>query len=103
MTFDIETVPVAFNMDLANAPTSQRFCREACDLMGLLVDDSWFINEDDDTDENYADSEYVDWIGDQLAMRGYCALWNAGDVVVFDLRNLSDDDRESFFEETENW
>lgn len=100
---DIDNVPVAFNMDLANAPTSQRFCREACDLMGLLVDDSWFINEDDDTDENYADSEYVDWIGDQLAMRGYCALWNAGDVVVFDLRNLSDDDRESFFRETENW
>jgi len=32
-TFDLETVPVCFNMDLANAPTSARFCYEAAAVL----------------------------------------------------------------------
>lgn len=30
-------------------------------------------------------------------------LWSCGDVVVFDLRTLSDEEREMFFEATEGW
>jgi hypothetical protein len=86
---------VVFNMDLANGPTGERFCREACDVMGLLVDDSYFT---DDDEESFL-GEYIDWLDDQLSMRGYHAHWDAGDVVVYDLRPLSDDERDAFFEQ----
>lgn len=95
--FDVETVPVAFNMDLANGSTSKRFCRQVASMFGeeTDVDDPTFAEE-------FVDEEVQDWT-DRLGKEGYYAHWSCGDVVVFDLRNLSDDDRESFFEETENW
>jgi hypothetical protein len=94
-TFDVDKVPVLFNMDLANAPTSERFCREAAACLNAEFDeDGW--------SEEFA-SEIVDEWSDKLASAGYCALWNAGDVVVFDLRALNEDEREAFYKATENW
>ncbi len=45
----------------------------------------------------------MDEWNDKLSEAGYCALWNAGDVVVYDLRELSDEAKEAFYAETENW
>lgn len=85
---DIDNVPVAFNMDLANAPTGVRFCIQAATML-------------DEVDTLPPDlSDYMEDLGeviyhweDRLADAGYCAIWNAGDVVVYDLRALSDDER----------
>jgi hypothetical protein len=88
---------VVFNMDLANGRTGARFCYEAADVLELDV------SEEDATDlRNETDSEYVSEIVDEWTARletaGYYVVWNAGDVVVWDLRPLSDDEKDEFIE-----
>lgn len=88
---------VTFNMDLANGPTSQRFCYEAASVLGLNV------SEDDETelanhDAEFADEVVEEWTG-RLESAGYAVRWDAGDVVVWDLRDFSDEDRDAFYEE----
>jgi hypothetical protein len=90
---------VVFNMDLANGLVSERFCYEAMYVLGTTMS-----NEDADHLSNRTEfeSEVVDdWTG-QLENAGYYVWWNAGDVVVFDLRPLTDDEREEFYKEMEN-
>ena len=98
---------VVFNMDLANAPTGLRFCQEAFETlrsMGQLPAleerkpyelSSWM--EEDETDPEML-SDAIDYWNDRLSDVGFYAHWDAGDVVVFDLRPFSDEERESFFE-----
>jgi len=92
---------VVFNMYLANGSTSARFCYEAASVLGLD------IQPDDITElELGEDSEYISEIVDEwttkLSDAGYYVWWDAGDVVVYDLRPLSDDEREQFYSEMEN-
>lgn len=94
-SFDVDKVPVLFNMDLANGPTSERFCREAAACLNMEFEEAEWSEE--------FSGEIVEEWTQKLADAGYCALWQAGDVVVYDLRELSEDDRESFYTETENW
>ena len=87
---------VVFNMDLANAPTSERFCYEAAAVLDQNV------SEDDAAILSDRFGEFVGEVVDEWTSRledaGYCVLWNAGDVVVFDLRPLTDDERDAFYE-----
>jgi len=87
---------VVFNIDLANGPTSERFCYEAADVLDLDVSDK--DAEDLRNDEEYT-SEIVDEWTDRLESAGYAVRWDAGDVVVWDLRPLSDDERDAFYDE----
>jgi hypothetical protein len=105
MKSDFVNTPVAFNMDLANGPTYERFCYAA---FAVLQDDGVVGVLDPDGPEFQADKdewlgELVDSYEDALTDNGYCAIWNAGDVVVYDLRGLTDDQREQFYTDTENW
>lgn len=90
---DMESVPVAFNMDLANGSTSKRFCRQVA---------SMFDEETDVDDPTFTEefvSEEIDVWTNRLFREGYYVRWDAGDVVVWDLRELSEDDRETFYNE----
>jgi hypothetical protein len=94
---------VVFNMDLANGSTSERFCREAADVlevndMPVDYDPETCFSEVDEYDAEALD-EIVDYWTDRLYQAGYWVRWDAGDVVVWDLRTLTDDEREVFFEE----
>lgn len=92
--------PVVFSMDLANGPTSERFCYEAMYVLETTM-------SNDDASDLACRTEYVDEIvqawTDRLECAGYYVSWNAGDVVVFDLNGLTDDDREQFYSEMEGW
>ena len=52
-------------------------------------------------DELEQRGEIIDEWTNALDSAGYYAHWDAGDVVVFDLRPLSDEDREAFFDSIE--
>jgi hypothetical protein len=92
MTETIEP-EVVFNMDLANGRTSLRFCREASAVLDRPS------SELDDMDEDY---EFLDEVVNEwtsaLESAGYAVRWDAGDVVVWDLRPLTDEQREEFYE-----
>jgi hypothetical protein len=94
---------VVFNMDLANGKTSARFCYEAAQVLGLEItgDDPQMV-EDDPEDWSDLLSSIVDEWTEALNEAGYYVWWNAGDVVVYDLRPLTDEEREAFNEEMEN-
>lgn len=100
--FDPSTVPVLFNMTLANGSTSARFCYEAASVLGLEIDedDAAYLAYDhgDDIDRSEAKDEIVQEWTDKLDAAGYSVNWDAGDVRVYDLRNLSDDEREAFYD-----
>jgi hypothetical protein len=85
----ISDAPIAFNMDLANGPTSERYCFAAAELLGS--------DEQVNDDPEFLDEEVRHW-DDQLSDAGYFVHWDAGDVVVWDLRELSDEDRDAFME-----
>jgi hypothetical protein len=85
--------PVCFNMDLANAPTSERFCYEAADVLGVQSPDEGVFD-----DPEFVDEEVQYWT-DRLHDAGYYVWWSCGDVVVWDLRTLSEEDREAFYEQ----
>jgi hypothetical protein len=87
--------PVAFNMDLANAPTGARFCREAADVLNVPSYEDEHILRPEEADPEELD-EMVQMWSDRLFEAGYYVWWNAGDVVVWDLRDLSDADRDAF-------
>jgi len=89
--------PVVFSMDLANAPTSERFCYEAAAVLGQTIgaDDAAILS---DRFGEFVDEVVTEWT-DALESAGYAVRWDAGDVVVWDLREFSDDDREAFFDE----
>ena len=38
--------PVLFNMDLANGPTSERFCREAVAILNGVFDDTYLYDDE---------------------------------------------------------
>ena len=88
---------VVFNMDLANGPTSVRYCIMAADIL-------------DARDTLPPDlSENMEWLNeiveewdDKLFAAGYYVWRSCGDVVVYDLRPLTDDEREEFYKEMEN-
>lgn len=85
--------PVCFSMDLANGDTSERFCYEA-----MYVLETTMSNEDARELASHGEFAYEvvqEWT-DRLASAGYYVWWNAGDVVVWDLRELSEDEREAF-------
>ena len=100
-TFDVETVPVAFNMDLANAPTGERFCYAAADVLcgDVTTEDAAILA---DACGEFRDEVIQEWT-DALDANGYYVIWSCGDVVVYDLRELSDDEREAFYDATEGW
>lgn len=89
------TPPIAFNMDLANAPTGKRFCRAVASMFGEETD------VDDPTFAEEFVGEEIDVWNNRLSSAGYYAWWNCGDVVVYDLRELSDDERDAFFDSME--
>lgn len=100
MTLDLESVPVVFNMTLANGDTSARFCEMAAAVLEIELDD---------IDRAYLDrrmgaydggnvSEIVQKWTDRLDDAGYSVHWTCGDVVVYDLRGLSDEEAEEFWE-----
>lgn len=98
---EIVTPDVAFNMDLANGHTSARFCYEAAAILGLEIDqDDAEILEDP-----YGEfvSEVVDAWTSALESAGYAVNWDAGDVVVWDLRPLTDAQQETFYASTEGF
>ena len=94
--FAPESVPILFNMDLANGPTSERFCREAAAVLGKEISDDDKADLDSPTPE-YVSEMVQEWT-DALDEAGFYVRWDAGDVVVWDLRGLSDDDREAFYD-----
>ena len=87
---------VVFNMDLANGRTGARFCYEAAAVLNEGIgDDDWKIL----TNETEGFFDIVDEWTNRLEDAGYAVLWDAGDVVVWDLRMFSDDESESFYSE----
>jgi hypothetical protein len=93
---------VVFNMDLANAPTTARFCFAAADVLGQKIDpaDRAILEAYESQDFSYsesADEICKEW-DSRLWDAGYVIEWNAGDVVVWDLRPLSPDDRDAFLD-----
>ena len=91
---------VTFNMDLANGRTSLRFCYEAS---AVLADDGHIYADataqlEGMTDDDEWMWETVEEWSNRLFDAGYYVMWDAGDVVVFDLRPFTDDERESFFD-----
>jgi hypothetical protein len=97
-TFNMDSVPVLFNMDLANARTGARFCVAAAHVLDSV--DTLPPELGDDME--FLDEIVTEWT-DKLDSAGYCVFWDAGDVVVYDLRGLTDDEREEFYRETENY
>jgi len=91
--------PVVFNMDLANGPTSVRFCYEAADVLGV---DPYGRDLHVPLEDDEFTNEIVDEWGDALERAGYYVRWDAGDVVVWDLRTLTNDEREAFYAQEEN-
>jgi hypothetical protein len=91
--------PIEFNMDLANAPTSARFCHyvAAMDEVSMAPElrAELEIAEDDDDIESV--HGLLHEAEDVLFAAGFYVRWDAGDVVVWDLRQLSDDEREAFY------
>jgi hypothetical protein len=84
-------------MDLANGPTSERFCREAAAVLGIDADDD-ISDAFDPTSMDELEDEIVQEYDEKLFTAGYYVAWDAGDVVVWDLRGLSADDREAFYD-----
>jgi hypothetical protein len=92
---------VIFNMDLANGHTSARFCYEAASVLGEELSLSDQTNLVDPWGEYVG--EIVDEWTQKLEETGYMYVWwNAGDVVVYDLRGMSEEDVEDFYKEMEN-
>lgn len=87
---------VVFNMDLANGPTTERFCWAAADVLGF--DLSQAAAPAMPTGDEW-DSEIADEWTSRLEDAGYGVWWDAGDVAVWDLRPLSDEERERFWDE----
>lgn len=94
--------PILFNMDLANARTSARFCHEVASMDDVSMTDDLRAELENANDDDEFVGEMVDDATSALFEAGYYVTWDAGDVVVFDLRDLSDDDRETFYSEMEN-
>ena len=96
--------PVLFNMDLANGSTTARFCYEAADVLGLPVnvEDQEILDayEAGDAEGGEFAHEIVEDWSNLLQEAGYDVRWDAGDVVVLDLRNLSDEERDRYYEES---
>jgi hypothetical protein len=97
---------VCFNMDLANGRTGARFCYKAAAVLGVDADqffrEQYGLNElTDDRDAEDLDDIVQEWT-DKLDAAGYYVKWDAGDVIVWDLRALSDDEREQFYAEQES-
>lgn len=95
---------VVFNMDLANGPTSARFCYAAAAVLEQLPDVFGSLSTESEEfqsalDDPEALGELVDSYTSALEDAGYCVRWDAGDVVVWDLRPLTDEQREAFYEE----
>jgi hypothetical protein len=112
-TFDIDSMPVLFNMDLANGPTSLRYCQEAFDVL-RSIDKLPDLNERKEYEVasfTYGEecdpelvSDAVAYWDDQLSAAGFYSIWNASDdVVVFDLRALPDDQRGEFYRAAEDY
>lgn len=89
---------VTFNMDLANAPTSERFCYEAAAVLGQEVSSEDAEELSEDNRSEYV-SEVVDEWTDKLENAGYVVRWDCGDVVVYDCRDFSADELDAFCEE----
>jgi hypothetical protein len=94
--------PIEFNMDLANARTSARFCYyvAAMDDVSMAPQLRAELDATDDDDE-FVD-ELVDEATDALFDAGFYVRWDAGDVVVWDLRQMSDDERAAFYTANED-
>ncbi len=94
------TIPITIKMDLANGPTGERFCYAAAEVLGTGVseDDARYLSGGGE----FASEVVQEWT-DRLDSSGYAVFWDAGDVIVYDLRGLSDDEREEFYRETENF
>jgi hypothetical protein len=94
--------PIEFNMDLANAPTSARFCHQvaAMDEVSMAPALRAELESADDDDEFIND--LVDAAELALFDAGFYVRWDAGDVVVWDLRQLSDDERGAFYAASED-
>ena len=94
--------PVVIMMQLANGPTGERYCREVAEgILNGVVDDTYFYDDEGNPSDEFV-SDYIDWLDNQLHMLGYYVWWDAGDVVVYDLRGLSEEDREAFYEQMQN-
>lgn len=96
---------VCFNMDLANAPTGARFVYEAMNVLGAREDELDLSADGEEWSGELDDhpylSEIVDEWTDKLDAAGYYVRWDAGDVVVFDLRAFTDEEREEWYAEEE--
>ena len=94
--------PVAIMMQLANGDTRERWCREVCTgILNSVVDDTYFYDDEGEPSMDFV-SEYIDYLEGQLSMLGFYTWWDAGDVVTYDLRTLSEEDREAFFEQMQD-
>ena len=108
MTNDTNLIepPVCFSMDLANAPTLVRFCYEAAAVLDLEINDEDRAILDAYEAGDLETGEFAGEVGEDLESAlfsaGYYVRWDAGDVVVWDLRTLSDEDRDAFYEQMEN-
>ena len=95
----IREAEVFIKMDLANARTSARFCHEVASIAEAPLTDelrSELAGADDDAEFI---GEMVDDATQALETMGLAVLWDAGDVVVWDLRPFTDEEREAFWNE----
>jgi hypothetical protein len=93
--------PVAFNLDLANGKTNDRFCYAAALVLDETIDQDVEDALGFGSDDEFADEVADEWEA-KLFAAGYYVRWDAGDVVVWDLRGLSDEDRERFYEQMQD-
>jgi hypothetical protein len=89
---------VVFSMDLANGPTTERFCYEAMQVLGTTMSNN--DARELANDGEFADEVCQEWT-ERLEDAGFFVWWNAGDVVVYDMRPLSDMEQEQFLAEME--
>lgn len=95
--FSVTNVPVLFNMTLANGSATERFCIEAAATLRDVfhvpcLDEVLNITDEDEL------SDLIDTLNDRIGEAGGYVHWTAGDVIVYDLRNLEEEEREAFFE-----
>lgn len=96
---DVREAEVFIKMDLANARTSARFCHEVAAITDAPLSDELRAElAEADDDAEFID-EMVDDATQALEAMGLAVLWDAGDVVVWDLRPFSDEERDAFYEE----
>jgi hypothetical protein len=103
---------VTFNMNLVNGRLPIRFCYEAASILSdvlhrtirVAAPDQVILNayEMGDYENGECAYEVIQHWTERLDNAGYYVWWNAGDVVVYDLRPLSNDDCEQFYSEMEN-